>query len=853
MNVKNNKNKTLLIYSSAERYEFYIVFLLLFPVIIFAVWPLISATNNAFPITTDGLGHLTRIDYLAKCLKEGNWPSWFPYWYCGSTVFQYYPPLSFLLAAPVQLITDNVMISFKFLVVICQFIGALGVWFFGYRFIGRWVGIIGAILYACQPYLLKTLVIQGAIAQGPVFALTPWLLVFSLYLFEERSRGWWLLVSLTSTLLIFSHAMHAYLIALCIGLVIILLTILRKGNIKGLFLWIGAMGLGAGLGAFWVIPGVTHLENPLVPYLLPEIASTWVVKLSWFRVAERTSGGWYAGSSMFVIAFIAILLVKKREDNASYIISLFIAMIISVCFSLGYEFPLFKLLPLHTSLVTMRFLSFSVLAVTILIMYLIKQVINIFQKHKKSKYFALLLTIFMLVVILIDVNPWLMPIKTELAPDLQQSIDKLSANPEPFEQGRFTWISPLRCEIAFFPMKKNLNMADGWNIEGTPHNRNIWNHNIAISAGYFDYVTRNILEWNTRSAIVDNRFSLLHKSMLKNGFKIIAQDQVNSTFLNPSPSSYFMRPERNALAIGKAAPGLVMSFPWFIQGRTACLEDYAPEELNRFKIIYLIEPEVKNFLRFQEIVEGLAQSGKTVIVEWGRADRWPLFDVVPYTEPILPGARLEARPESPIPRAAGLDPDPRGQVFAIGKLDGVWHTMRVGEVDAPVIGYKNVGGNRVYFVGLALGQQLNSGHGAEIRAILEELIDLGQPYKSIVPNPFPVSDADWRHDGFSFRYSSEQPTPVWVSVTYTPRWKATVDGLPVKVYNLENLILVDLPAGEHTVNFKYGMTWVGWLGIGLSLLTALITVIIYFNFERLNNFLDRAVLKARQAVESIGS
>ncbi|MDH7478700.1 MAG: 6-pyruvoyl-tetrahydropterin synthase-related protein [Syntrophomonadaceae bacterium] len=798
------------------------------------------------------MGHLTRLDYLGDCLREGNWPSWFPYWYCGSTVLQYYPPLSFLMVVPVQIIFDNVMISFKFIVFIYMFIGAMGAWYFGYRLIGRGIGLLGGVLYACQPFLLRTLVLQGAVAQGPIFAITPWLLVFSLLLLEGKTFKIWILVSMLCTLLILSHAMHAYLVGLGIGILILILVIIKRYSISDLILWVIAMGIGAGIGAFWILPGVTNLENPLIPYLLPEVAAAWASNLSWFNPNERMSSGWYPSTAMVLTAFWPYFLTKKSKQGY-FIKSLIVVMVLSICFSMGYKFPLIRILPLNTSLVSMRFLSFSMTIAIILIMYLFYEVT---ENRKAQKYFYInfLILFIVIIIIAVDINPRNMPIRISPMVDLQQNIEEFSKGEKPFEQGRLTWLtSSLGCQLSYFPMVKGMNMADGWNIEGTPHNRTLWLHNIAIPNHCDEYVVKNLLQWNTRSIFISKNYYNLLKDLEKNGFNEISSDQENIMLYNTTPSSYFMKTQRNTLSIGRAASRLVMNFPWIIQGRTTCLEDYAPEELNRFKIFYLIEPEVKNFLRFQEIVEELAQSGKTVIVEWGRADRWPLFDVVPYTEPILPGARLEARPESPIPWAAGLDPDPRGQVFAIGKLDGVWHTMRVGEVDAPVIGYKNVGGNRVYFVGLALGQQLNSGHGAEIRAILEELIDLGQPYKSIVPNPFPVSDADWRHDGFSFRYSSEQPTPVWVSVTYTPRWKATVDGLPVKVYNLENLILVDLPAGEHTVNFKYGMTWVGWLGIGLSLLTALITVIIYFNFERLNNFLDRAVLKARQAVESIGS
>ncbi|MFZ2537330.1 MAG: hypothetical protein WAX04_00295, partial [Oscillospiraceae bacterium] len=148
----------------------------------------------------------------------------------------------------------------------------------------------------------------------------------------------------------------------------------------------------------------------------------------------------------------------------------------------------------------------------------------------------------------------------------------------------------------------------------------------------------------------------------------------------------------------------------------------------------------------------------------------------------------------------------------------------------PAIGYKEVKGHKVYFIGLALGQQLNSSQGKEIKKILEQVMDLAHPNKRIVPTPFPVSKEEWYHDGFRFSYDSQQTVPIQISVTYAPRWKAWIDGKPLVVENMEKLIFIELPAGKHQVTFRYEMTWVGWLGIGLTCLSLLIILTVYRYF-----------------------
>ncbi|MHB8919147.1 MAG: 6-pyruvoyl-tetrahydropterin synthase-related protein, partial [Desulfocucumaceae bacterium] len=183
------------------RFELLTCSVILATAIIFSMWPVFSAPSNVYPATVDGMGHLTKVKYIADCFKELKWPSWFPYWYNGATVMQYYPPLSYLLLAPIQMIFDNVMITFKFFLFSTQFIGSLGVWYFCHRFIGSWVGIVGGLLYALQPFLLRSLLLSGVVAQGPIYALTPWLLVLTLLFIDKIMPLRWLSVSVALGLL----------------------------------------------------------------------------------------------------------------------------------------------------------------------------------------------------------------------------------------------------------------------------------------------------------------------------------------------------------------------------------------------------------------------------------------------------------------------------------------------------------------------------------------------------------------------------------------------------------------------------------------------------------------------------
>lgn len=832
-------------YSWLCKGEPFLCFIILAVALCYGFWPLLSAPNTNYPMTVDGMGHLAKVQYLSDCIKNLNWPSWFPYWYNGSTVMQYYPPLSYILLVPVQILFDNIMITFKFYGFASLFIGGIGVWYTCRRYIGPLVGIWAGVIYVLNPFLARSLFLSGVVAQGPVFAFSPWLLYLTLLFFERKNSKRWVAIAITVTLLILSHAMHAFIITMIIGIVALVLLVIGSIKYIDMLAWFLSVLLGAGLASYWWIPGVTQLETYGIPYLLPEAAKNYAAKIEWFTMIGRNGSWFYFGLSVLIFALIPLLLSTKGPsinkilykdleelNNRKRFLALGIGLVASIIFSFGYKLPFFKYLPMHDNLVSGRILSFSACLAAILC----AKTVWIIATCWRNKYLGIISWLFIVIssaVILIDINPRILPFYS--SPCLQQQADMalIPARSESFQNGRFAWIWPCNSDISYFPMLHKLNMTDGWNIEGSLHNRAIWQHNIAIPNHCSHYVVRNLLSWNTRSVYIDNRYNEVIDELKKRNFIVLKKDSTKTVLFKYDPSSYFYRQKRDALVLGKAALSLEMNFPWMIRGYSTFLEDYKDSYLIRFKLIYLIEPEYRDFEEFQRIVEKLAKADKIVIVSMGRDKTFPLLDIIPYWENIDSKSQIITTNKGPLEGTAILEADPGGQVPAIGNTDMLWAAVDGAGRKIPAIGYKEVKGHKVYFVGLALGQQLNSSHGKEMKNMLEQLMDLAHPNKSIMPTPFPINQDEWYYDGFKFDYNTKQPAPIQVSVTYTPRWKASIDGKPWPVENMENLIYIKLPAGQHRVSFHYGMTWVGWLGIGLSLLSLLMLIAIYYYFDKI--------------------
>jgi len=830
--------------------------------LVLSLWPLLAAPNSNFPYTGDAMGHLTKVKYISDCLRQGHWPAWFPFWYNGSTVVQYYPPLSFFLLAPVQILFDNLMITFKFWAFATLLVGGWGVFYICRRWIGFYAGLLGAVLYVMQPFLLRSLMMQGVIAQGPIIALTPWLLAATLLFFERRTPWRWMAICLTIAALILAHPMHALLVCLGMIYVVLALWITSHSKISSLVLWGWAIVVGAGLVSFWWFPGVTHLEMAGLPITVgTEVArAVYTAGSDWFNPAvRRTDAVYYFSPALLALALVSLCFLRREPrkppqpgqasrynpiTNNQIIIALVISLLGSLTLAFGHKIPGYNYIPMSQAFFPGRILTFGSLLAAILGALVVARLARLGSQRWHKAVLALLIIV-ILAAVAADINPSYTRIKTLSYSGLRSDLKAIPAREPTFDNGRFGWVCPLGAEVTYFPMLRGMNMTQGWNLEGSIHAYTLLRDNIGLAANQPDYTVKNLLHWNTRSAVIADEYPFLVRRLTDYGFKIAGRAPGRSVLIDSTPSSYFMLANWNALVVGQSSPVMEITYPWMIENYSTFLEDYPTEYLELFDLIYLAEPNMRDFDHFQEIISKLTNKGTMVVIELGYSDTRPLLGVYPYLVNIPAQATLTPTGSSPIKNTVPLTSDPSGHFPALGNLDKVWFNMHTNDQDIPAIGYKEIGGQPVYFVGLALGKQLDaakkwdegvaasSSNSQEIKGLLDELMSLSNPNRDIRPVPFATTKAVWQHDGFCFDYEVKHLTPMQVSVTFTPRWKATLDGKPWPIYNNENLVMLKLPAGHHHVSVNYGLSWVGWTGIILSLVFLLIFAVSAFQLENI--------------------
>jgi competence ComEA-like helix-hairpin-helix protein len=159
------------------------------------------------------------------------------------------------------------------------------------------------------------------------------------------------------------------------------------------------------------------------------------------------------------------------------------------------------------------------------------------------------------------------------------------------------------------------------------------------------------------------------------------------------------------------------------------------------------------------------------------------------------------------PTFSGLD-----KVLAEVEFDGRWF---------PVLGYREVGEGRIWFIGLNLLYYAQQTQATELVTTIRDMVlsDVTVSRQTWF-DALPVQD--WHADGNSLSFAVDagnQPVEeALVSYTYHPRWKVAIDGAEVPFHEHEHLIKLALPPGVHRIEIRYERLGTIWpiLGLGVG-------------------------------------
>jgi hypothetical protein len=173
-----------------QRFKQWFVLSFLLLIFLASSWSLL-VTNQFFRV--HDFTQAGRIAEMARALQDGHFPvRWtqnFGYGY-GMPLFEFYGPLPFYLGAIAFIISNNVIVSIKFLYLLTNLGTMLGGYFLGKKFFGKAGGLLVAAFLTLAPYRAMNLFARGALNEAWGIMFFPWILLGLIKLFHQEKTGW---------------------------------------------------------------------------------------------------------------------------------------------------------------------------------------------------------------------------------------------------------------------------------------------------------------------------------------------------------------------------------------------------------------------------------------------------------------------------------------------------------------------------------------------------------------------------------------------------------------------------------------------------------------------------------------
>ena len=172
------------------------------------VWPLISRAS--LPEGTDAELHIFRLHELSSLIRGGEfYPRWAPDFYhgYGYPIFNYYAPLTYYLALPLEWLPSvDAVAATKVVLVAGMLAAGLGMYGYGRDSWGRRAGFVAAALYVYSPYLQYIDPhVRGALPEAFSFGVFPRALWALDRLRRRPTVGSWAAASALTAAVILSH------------------------------------------------------------------------------------------------------------------------------------------------------------------------------------------------------------------------------------------------------------------------------------------------------------------------------------------------------------------------------------------------------------------------------------------------------------------------------------------------------------------------------------------------------------------------------------------------------------------------------------------------------------------------
>lgn len=795
---------------------------------------------SAFPPGADAPGHLFRAEYLAGQMREAGpglyfQAAWLPDWYMGDPLRTYYPPLTNLLLTPFVYLTADPILGYRlFLSLVLAAFAALA-YFALAALWSPWTAGLGTALALIAPYQVRTIYFEGNVPRVLALLALPVVLWAGDALLTTKGRRTPLLVVLAAAWAwaVLAHPQQAAMFAVAFGLYLVVrLFVDPDVPLRRAGYWLAGLVLGGLVTAPWAYPAYAGGELPEVPFLPVEKVNTFVVRPEALLPAETMADGRI--SLGFGALLLALLAASARPDPRRT--ALVVAGLLTAWMSLGPQGVAFSLLPLNESLLPERFLNFTAFALAVAAAGLFP----LGPRARVARLFVIAGLAF------IDLFPGLSLLGPRPYPQAEALLER-ALQASPIQGGRtYLLIYPEPSALEVYFAGKAGPLVNGWALENTPHH---WALRRLPSAPEWSpaYFQRLLALYDVRRVVLageGGRVEAAVEALEAAGFRLEEQvGRYDLYTLQEESSPVQSLPAERMLVLGDRLTPFLAAFPFAEEADRPNLTELRPERLQAYPVVgvYRFEQSADDLDRAEAVLLDYLERGGRVVLDlsgmeeaYGRSLEFLGVDVLrlSFSEEMRLRWQMEGLPTRlPLGEVA-----PEGWSGATySGLDGVLAEVAFNEEWYPVLGYKDIGQGRAWFIGLNLLYYAQlTGAQDLLEAVRERTLEGVAVARDLRYDPVPVKHFEAGPTGVSLEVEAPEDLPeAVVSYTYSPRWRVLVDGQEVPYRRFERLTALPLPRGNHTVVFAYQpyATLPTRIGLGLGAL-AVVTLLGLYAVER---------------------
>ena len=770
-----------------------------------------------YPWASDTLGHLLKAEYLRSNLAQGHlYPDLFPSWYMGIQMLRYYPPLPYFVLVGLAFLAGDMIAAANWFIALCALAGGLA-WLLFQRWVGRPLAMVGGVLFLFLPDNVRVALAEGNLPRALASALLPLALFLLLRSLETTgTRRHFIGLALCFAGIVLCHAMMGAIYAVCSALLVALCWFSRSTTLRRAARTGASIALGIGLSGWWVLPslsgGITAIDASAMTEALAVVPWS-----QYFNPFARAAGPEtiYVGAALLVAA-IAGLWVRHAQRRL--VVALVCTGLTGVAITTPGFNALFNALPLHSLFWPLRFLG---IASCLLLLAVLCSLHGL--RERKPLWIALTIG-------LLALDGWGSLPAIHLRPP-QADVAAISARLAALTGWREATLDESRFGSAasyLVTARGRREQVYGWAYQGARTAASVAALNEALQQGNTAYLIDRLTLLGVDDVVLLNTLpsaSTVAEALRSAGFQADTYGRAATLYHRDGmPRAYLAR--WPALGIGRGARNLAYLFPQLVVGTSLHVDDYTLDDLRRYQTVVLSGFTWRDRSAAEALVVQAAAAGVRVVVDLTGTTEDPLARAPRFLgvwgEPVV----LDAQPV--LVQGAG-----QPQVLrAFGRITGLWHTLApqgmqtttrwfdyLGE-RAAAVGYTAYGAGRVWFIGLNLPYYAATSQDPTAIAILAEVLGL-PPQTPTRYTAVALQDYQADADGYRFSYRLATPERLIVPIAAHDGTVVAIDGVPVAIHSLEQLIVIEAPAGDHQVTIGFRPTAIYLWGKIISLLALL--------------------------------